>query len=320
MKYSCLGSSGTKVSKIALGTMMFGGSANEADSIKIIDCALDGGINFIDTADVYNHGQSEVIVGKALKGKREKAILATKVLYPVEEGGESGLNRRHIISGVEASLRRLDTDYIDIYYMHGPDYETSLEESLEAMTTLVKDGKIRYIGISNYAAWQLSDILALCGRLRLIAPVVTQNVYNLLARGVENELIPCLKAHNIGLTVYNPLAAGLLTGKYNTGDLDAGERFKAKDYKDRYWNESNLKAVKRMTELAQISGISMIEFAMKWLDQRQEVTSIISGVSRLSQMEQNLKLLEAKELSDEVLAECDDMWEELSGHRYKYNR
>lgn len=320
MKYSCLGASGVKVSKISLGTMMFGGSSNEADSLKIMDCAIDGGINFIDTADVYNHGVTEEIVGKGLKGRRDKVILATKVFYPVQEGGESGLNRRHIVKGVEDSLKRLNTDYIDLYYMHGPDYETSLEESLRTMNDLVREGKIRYIGISNMAAWQLADILAVCEREHLEKPVVTQNAYNLLARGLENEMVPCLNAHKVGLTVYNPLAAGLLTGKYHSGNIEAGERFKAKDYKDRYWNEENLKAVERMTKMAEECGISMIEFAMKWLENQKAVTSIVSGVSRLSQMEQNLKLLDAKDLPSEALMECDSIWDGLSGHRYKYNR
>lgn len=322
MKYSCLGSSGTRISRLTLGTMMFGSHTSEEDSLKIMDCAVDNGINVFDTADVYNGGESERIVGKGLKGRRDQIILATKVFYPVTEGiNNSGLSRGHIIQGVEDSLKRLETDYIDIYYMHSPDYNTSLEESLEAMDSLVKSGKIRYIGVSNYAAWQISDILAVCDKHNFVAPVITENVYNLLTRGIEEELLPCTRTHKIAMTAYNPLAAGLLSGKYNDGNINAGERFSQHaDYRQRYWMDSNLKAVKNLADLAGDHGMTLIELAMKWIDAQEGITSIITGVSKLSHMEQNVKLLDGDALPEEVLQECDAIWKEISGSRYSYNR
>jgi aryl-alcohol dehydrogenase-like predicted oxidoreductase len=161
MEYRKFPGTSVGVSRVCLGTMMFGGQTSEADSLSIMDYAYDHGVNFFDTANVYVQGESERIVGKALKGRREKIILATKVRGQMgEDPNDAGLNRRNILSAVDKSLKRLDTDYIDIYYMHAPDYETAIEESLDAMTSLVRSGKVRYVGVSNYAAWQMADILA----------------------------------------------------------------------------------------------------------------------------------------------------------------
>ncbi len=168
MQYHNLPGTSLKVSALSLGTMMFGGQTSEADSIAIMDCAADGGINFWDTANAYNQGESERIVGKGLKDRRDSIILATKVFNQMGGGlNDHGLSRRHILAAVDASLKRLDTDYIDLYYLHAPDYETGIEETMDTMTGLVRAGKIRYIGVSNYAAWQIADILALCEKARL---------------------------------------------------------------------------------------------------------------------------------------------------------
>jgi aryl-alcohol dehydrogenase-like predicted oxidoreductase len=176
--------------------MMFGGQTGEKDSLAIMDYAFDHGVNFFDTADGYVGGESERIVGKALKNRRDKIILATKVRTAVSDNpNDGGLNRRHILAEVERSLKRLDTDYIDVYYMHFPDYKTSLLESLDTMTGLVRSGKIRYIGISNYAAWQVADIFAICDKHNLITPVITQNVYNAITREEWYEIY--LAAGNI---------------------------------------------------------------------------------------------------------------------------
>ena len=323
MEYRYLPGTGLAVSRLSLGTMMFGGQTSEEDSIKIIDCALDGGINVVDTADMYNGGLSEVAVGKALKGKRENVILATKVCNKMSDDiNDRGLNRRHIIAGCEASLKRLQTDYIDIYYMHTPDYKTPLEESLDAMSQLVRDGKVRYIGFSNYASWQAADIMHISEKQNGVKPVITQNVYNLLTRGIEDELIPFCKAHNVGLTVYNPIAAGLLTGKHKYGERpDPDTRFAQKKlYADRYWSEKNFVALDAFLKLAEECGMPIIEFAMKWCAQNDAVASILTGVSRISQLEQNLTLLDGGPIPEDAMKKAEEIYAELTGNRFKYNR
>ncbi len=323
MEYRYLPGTGLALSRLSLGTMMFGGQTSEEDSIKIVDCALDGGINVVDTADMYNAGLSEVAVGKALKGKRENVILATKVCNKMSDDiNDRGLNRRHIIAGCEASLKRLQTDYIDIYYMHTPDYKTPLEESLDAMSQLVRDGKVRYIGFSNYASWQASDIMHISEKQNGVKPVITQNVYNLLTRGIEDELIPFCKAHKVGLTVYNPIAAGLLTGKHKYGERpDPDTRFAQKKlYADRYWSEKNFVALDAYLKLAEECGMPIIEFAMKWCAQNDAVASILTGVSKLSQLEQNLTLLDGEPIPEDAMKKADEIYAELTGNRFKYNR
>ena len=323
MEYRYLPGTGLAVSRLSLGTMMFGGQTSEEDSIKIIDCALDGGINVVDTADMYNGGLSEVAVGKALKGKRGNVILATKVCNKMSDDiNDRGLNRRHIIAGCEASLKRLQTDYIDIYYMHTPDYKTPLEETLDAMSQLVRDGKVRYIGFSNYASWQAADIMHISEKQNGVKPVITQNVYNLLTRGIEEELIPFCKAHKVGLTVYNPIAAGLLTGKHKYGERpDPDTRFaQKKNYADRYWSEKNFVALDAFLKLAEECGMPIIEFAMKWIAQNDAVDSILTGVSKLSQLEQNLTLLDGAPIPEDAMKKADEIYAELTGNRFKYNR
>lgn len=238
----------------------------EADSLSIMDYAYDHGVNFFDTANVYVQGESERIVGKALKGRREKIILATKVRGQMgEDPNDAGLNRRNILSAVDKSLKRLDTDYIDIYYMHAPDYETAIEESLDAMTSLVRSGKVRYVGVSNYAAWQMADILAVCDKHGYVPPIITQNVYNPLTRGVESELVPFLKAHPMAMAIYNPIAGGLLAGKHRPGKPEANTRFAINAaYYDRHWSDENFDAVERLTRVAQENGLSILQFALKW--------------------------------------------------------
>lgn len=322
MQYHNLPGTSLKVSALSLGTMMFGGQTNEADSLAIMDCAADGGINLWDTANAYNQGESERIVGKGLKGRRDSIILATKVFNQMGEGlNDHGLSRRHILSAVDASLKRLDTDYIDLYYLHAPDYETAIEETMDTMTGLVRAGKVRYIGVSNYAAWQIADILALCDKRGYVAPVITQNVYNLLTRGIESELVPFLKAHGLGMAVYNPIAGGLLAGKHKPGKPAENTRFfNNPGYYDRYWSDENFAAVEKLTAIAEAHGISILQLAMKWCAQRPGVTSVITGVSKLPQLQQNLTTLDGAPLETDVLAACDEVWHSLAGTRFAYNR
>ena len=322
MRYNYLPGTGLEVSELSLGTMMFGSQTSDADSQKIMDYAYDHGINLFDTADQYNQGESERIVGKALKGRRSDIILATKVFNQIGEGrNDKGLSRRHIIDAADASLKRLDTDYIDIYYLHAPDYNTKLEESLGAMDTLVSSGKVRYAAVSNYAAWQVADMLAICDKRSFAFPIVSQNVYNAITRGVETELVPFLEAHSMGMMVYNPIAGGMLAGKHKPGTPAENTRFSnVQAYYDRYWSDENFTAVEKLSEIASNNGIGILELAMKWCVGRKTVSSVITGVSKLSQLEQNLKSVEGEALSKEVLEACDGVWRSLAGTRFAYNR
>jgi len=322
MEYRKLPRTALQVSRICLGTMMFGDQTGEADSLAIMDYAFERGVNFFDTANVYAQGESERIVGKALKGRRERIILATKVRGQMgTDPNDAGLSRRNILSAAEKSLKRLDTDYIDIYYMHAPDYDTAIEESLEAMTALVKSGKVRYVGVSNYAAWQIADILAACDRHGFIPPVITQNVLNPITRGLEAELVPFLRAHPMAMAVYNPIAGGLLAGKHRPGKPEENTRFAMNPaYYARYWSDENFGAVERLTGIAAEEGVSILQLALKWCASQRPVTSIISGVSKLSQIAQNIEALEGEPLSPEALAACDAVWKSLAGTRFGYNR
>jgi aryl-alcohol dehydrogenase-like predicted oxidoreductase len=322
MQYNNLPGTNLKVSALSLGTMMFGGQTNEADSLSIMDYAFEQGVNFWDTANVYNQGESERIVGKGLTGRREKLFLATKVNGQMGDNPfDRGLSRRNILSAVDSSLSRLNTDYIDLYYMHAPDYETEIEESLEAMSNLVRLGKIRYVGISNFAAWQIADMLAICDKRGYIAPVISQNVYNAITRGVETELIPFLIKHKLGMAVYNPIAGGFLAGKHRPGKPSENTRFANNaGYYDRYWSDENFAAVDKLTAIAEKAGLSILQLAMRWSVARPGVTSIISGVSRLEQLKQNVASLDGPALSENTLAACDEVWRSLAGTRFAYNR
>jgi aryl-alcohol dehydrogenase-like predicted oxidoreductase len=322
MRYNNLPGTNLKISALSLGTMMFGGQTNERDSIAIMDYAYENGVNFWDTANIYNQGESERIVGKALKDRRERIFLATKVSGKMGENPfDRGLSRRNIVHSVDASLKRLDTDYIDLYYMHMPDYETEIEESLEAFTNLVRQGKIRYVGVSNYAAWQIADMLAICDKRGYIAPVITQNVYNAITRGAENELVPFLQKHKLGMAAYNPIAGGFLAGKHKPGKPAENTRFANNSmYYDRYWSDENFAAVEKLAEIARNAGLSILQLAMRWCVSRPGVISIISGVSRLEQLIQNIASLDGDELCQETLRACDEVWRSLAGARFAYNR
>lgn len=323
MNYNILRGTGLTVSQLSLGTMTFGGQTNEKDSLEIIRYAIDSGINFIDTAQMYTGGQSEIIVGKGIKGDREKLVLATKVSLPENEDVNArGLNRKHIISALEASLKRLDTDYVDLYYMHTPDYVTPIEESLQTMDMLVRSGKVRYVAISNYASWQACDLVWTANTNGFVPPTVTQNVYNLLTRGIEEELLPFALKHNMGVVVYNPIAGGLLTGKHKKdAPVAQNTRFALNaNYMDRYIHGANFEAVEKIDEIARERDMSLLEFSMKWCAARPGVDSVITGVSRLSQLEQNIACMEGKPLDDEAFALCDELYRTLPSDRFKYNR
>ena len=322
MEYVQLTGSGISVSRLCLGAMTFGDQIDEKEGIRCVDHALDAGVNFFDTANRYTDGKSEEILGKALAGKRDKVILATKVGNHVPGcDHERGSSRAHILRQVESSLRRLKTEYIDIYYLHSPDAVTPVEETVETMDSLVRSGKVRYIGTSNFAAWQACRMHYEAKGAHRASPVVAQMVYNLLTRGLEQEFIPFLKALGLSLVVYNPIAGGLLTDKYAEKKPLENTRFTlSKMYADRYWNEDNLAAWDAVRSIAQDAGISMLELAMRWIYSTGNVESILTGFSSLSQLEANLKTLDAGKLSPEVMQACDKVWQHLSGTRFRYNR
>lgn len=323
MEYIHFPGTSLQVSRLSLGTMTFGGQTNEADSLAILDHALDAGVNFWDTANVYTGGRSEQITGKALKGRRDQVILATKVFGAMsEDRNDRGLSRRAILSAVEASLKRLGTDYIDLYYLHSPDYATNMRETLHTMDGLVRAGKIRYIGVSNYAAWQVADMLGICEREGWVRPVYSQNIFNLLTRAAQTELLPFLQAHQMGLAVYNPIAGGLLTGKHRQGKPAGDTRFALNpNYYNRYWMDENFKAVEKLTEIAKEEGTSLLALSLKWCLAQSGVHTIISGVSKLSQLEENLQAIQGEPLSQTALDACDAVWAGLSiGSRFPYNR
>ena len=323
MQYRTLTGTGIKVSRVSLGTMTFGNQASESEAIKMVDYALDKGVNFIDTADIYSKGAAEIILGKALKGKRDTVVLASKVRHFMgpDEFKDVGLHRWHIVKGIEASLRRLNTDCLDICYLHGADYETPFEETLTAMDQLVRQGKVMYMGISNCAAWQVCQALWLCDRKNLYPPVVTQVPYNLITRAIESELVPFCRTFDVGMTVYNPLAAGLLTGKYSRDKVPAkGTRFEVnKHYYNRYWDDSNFEALAELERIARKSGKKMIALALQWLLDQAHVDSVVLGVSKIEQLQENLTAWEGK-LDGSIREACNRVWKKIRGAHFQYNR
>lgn len=322
MQYVPLPSTGLKVSRICLGTMTFGGQTSAEDSREIIASALDHGINFIDTANIYTKGESEKILGQSLGARRADVILATKTGGPAgKKPNGSGLSRRQILTSVEDSLRRLNTDYIDLLYLHFPDKLTPPEEYIDTVTTLIRDGKIRYWGISNFSAWQCCELVHLSKQMGSIRPVVTENVYSVINRGIEDELVPFLTKYNMGLTVFNPLAGGLLTGKHDRNHYTEGTRFALeKGYATRYWNNQNFDAIDVLKDVAAESGMTMVELSYKWLMSKPWVTSILCGVSKLSQLEENVTYSTETPLSSEIIAKCDSVWPMIHGNYFNYHR
>jgi len=322
MKLRTLGKTKLLVSPLCLGTMTFGAQADEATSRSMLDLSLERGINFIDTANVYNSGATEEILGRALAGRRDRVILASKVGIKNDQlPDEGGLSKAAIFKAIENTLRRLKTDYIDLYYLHQPDYTVPLEESLAAMDHLVKSGKVRFLGASNYASWQVCRLLWLAETNGWPRVTVVQPMYNLLARGIEQELLPMCQSFGLPVVPYNPLAGGLLTGKHTPAAPLPGSRFERMPfYRDRYWHASNFEAVGELTKIAAAAGRSLTQFALAWLLQNPTVTSVILGASNLRHLEENLAVLDGSPFPPETLAACDEVWRKLRGITPQYNR
>lgn len=311
---------GLAVSRVCLGTMTFGGQTDRETAGRMVDFAIDKGVNFFDTANVYTSGESERMLGEILGPRRNSNVLASKVANRV--GDEMpGLSRAAILAAVENSLTRLRTDYLDIYYLHQPDYSVPIDESLEAMHTLVQQGKVRFVASSNFASWQIVKMLHVAANNSFERATITQPMYNLLARRIEDEYLPMCREFGIATVVYNPLAGGLLTNKHQPASPLPGTRFDGNQmYLNRYWNEMNFAAVSRLSDIAAQCGRSTVSLALNWLLHHTPTDCIILGASKFDHLEYNLKACEDGILPRESVAACDDVWQVLRGAAPKYNR
>jgi aryl-alcohol dehydrogenase-like predicted oxidoreductase len=304
MQYRNLGRSGLQVSAIGLGTNQFGGKVDQAGVHAIIDAALDLGINLIDTADVYQNGRSETTLGEALKGKWHKVVLATKAFHPTGDGpNDKGASRYHLIAAVEDSLRRLQSDHIDLLQMHRWDDRTPIEETLRALDDLVASGKVRYIGASNYLAWQLARANLLAEVNHWTPFVSIQNHYHLFERELEREMLSFCADQRVGILPYFPLAGGFLTGKYRRGaPAPAGSRGESSPYVQAYMTEANYARVEALEGWAADRGHTLAELAHAWLLAHPEVSSVISGATGVEQLTANAQSagweLSAADLAD----------------------
>jgi aryl-alcohol dehydrogenase-like predicted oxidoreductase len=326
MKIKRLGRTGLKVSEICLGTMTFGNQCDEPTSHAIMSKALDAGVTFFDTADAYPLGATLETVGRTeeyighwlqgLQGRRDQVVLATKFFGKVGSSpNDQGGSRKHIVQAVENSLRRLQTDYIDLYQMHFPDHETPIDETLRALDDLVHSGKVLYIGCSNYPAWELCKALWTSDKLGLARFDCVQPRYNLLFRHIEAELLPLAIDQGIGVICYNPLAGGLLTGRYQPGQApEKGTRFTVQNagelYQSRYWQEPQMQAVEMLKAFCQEHHLAVTQLAIAWVLAQPAITSAIVGASKPEQLDQSLPATDLV-LDEQTLAECDDIWYRL---------
>jgi aryl-alcohol dehydrogenase-like predicted oxidoreductase len=296
MIYRTLGRSGLNVSAYGLGTNAFGGRADEDTSIAIIHHAIDHGVNLIDTANVYTDSNSERIIGKATRDRRDRVVLATKCALKVGDGpNDQGASRGHILREVERSLARLGTDYIDLYQIHTWDDHTPLEETLRAFDDLVRAGKVRYAGCSNYAAWQVCRALWISDRRGFVRYESVQPAYSPADRRIETELVPCCLAEGVGLIVYFPLAGGVLTGKYKPGSPPPqGSRALTQPQFAKRLNEQNLRLAQDMAGLASEIGCTVSQLTLAWVMQRPGITSALVGATKVAQQEENLKAVDLK--------------------------
>lgn len=303
MHYRLLGRTGVRVSPICLGTMMFGGQTSETDSIRIIHKALDGGINFVDTADIYNAGQSERVVGKALADRRAAVVLATKGRNKMGDGpNDIGGSRLHMRQALDASLARLASDYIDLYYIHTPDYDTPIDETLRFLDDAVRAGKILYTACSNFRAWRLCEALWTSDKLGLARFAAVQPLYNLVNRDIEVELLPLCQAHGVAVVSYSPLARGILTGKYKPGEaFPEGSRASRNDkrLREAELRDESLEVSQQLADHCRSKGCPPSQFALAWCLANPLITSIILGPRTLEQFDDNVAALSVKITTDD---------------------
>ena len=311
MEYRSLGRTGTKVSTLCLGCLMFGGRTNESDSMDIIDRAIDGGINFFDTANMYVRGKSEEMVGKAFKrnGKRAQIVLATKVHFRMDDDDPNaqGNGRRHIMEQCEASLQRLQTDYIDLYQIHRPCSDIPIDETLRALDDLIRAGKVRYIGSSTFAAWQVVESLWASKELGLNRFICEQPPYHLLDRSIERELVPMAQTYGTALIPWSPMAGGFLTGKYRRGEVHpADARYQDESQNADLFSDVAFNVLDVVLAIAAEKGCTPSQFSLAWCAQQPGITSPIVGVRTMEQMEDNLGAIDV-EVTDEDRERIDEV-------------
>jgi aryl-alcohol dehydrogenase (NADP+) len=322
MDHARLGRTGLQVSRLCLGTMTFGLQSEESTAVAILDRAAEGGIDFLDTSDAYplggdlgTRGITEEILGRWLHGKRDRFIVATKCFAPTGPAPfDAGNSRKHILAAVDASLRRLQTDYIDLYQLHGYDQATPIDETLSALDDLVHAGKVRYIGCSNFLTYQLVRAIGRSETLRLARFDSVQPRYNLLFRQIEREMLPFCREEGVGVIPYNPIAGGLLSGKHSrTAPPPEGTRFTlgnaAQNYQDRYWHDREFDTVDALRQLADKAGISLVTLAVAWVLANPAITAPIIGASRPEQLDASLAAV-GFVLDDDLKGQLDDLTRE----------
>jgi len=322
MDHARLGRTGLQVSRLCLGTMTFGLQSDESTAVSILDRAAEGGIDFLDTSDAYplggdlsTRGITEEILGRWLQGKRDRFIVATKCFAPTGPAPfDGGNSRKHILAAVDASLRRLQTDYIDLYQLHGYDRATPIDETLGALDDLVHAGKVRYVGCSNFMTYQLVRAIGRSETLRLARFDSVQPRYNLLFRQIEREMLPFCQEEGVGVIPYNPIAGGLLSGKHSrTAPPPEGTRFTlgsaAQNYQDRYWHDREFDTVEALRKLAGQAGVSLVTLSVAWVLANQAITAPIIGASRPEQLDASLAAV-GFALDDDLKAQLDDLTHE----------
>lgn len=311
------------VGRVVFGTMTFGAQVDEAEASRMVQTCRDAGITMFDTSNNYAGGASEEILGRIVKPFRDEVVISTKGGSHVDQADPSlaGLSRKALRHAVDGSLRRLGVDHIDVYYLHRPDWNTPIEETLAALEEIVASGKVRHIGQSNFAAWQIAEMIYLAQLNGWPEIRISQPMYNLLGRRVEAEYEAC--ARRLGLTsiTYNPLAGGLLTGKHRPDQApEQGTRFSKPIYRDRYWNDAQFAAVEKLRSVAEGADLTLVELALRWVGTRPLSDGMLLGASRQEQLEANLQAMEGPSLDDEVMTACDEVWEDLRGSAPDYNR
>lgn len=317
METATVGRTGLRVSRLCLGTMLFGSQCDEPAAVAVLDEAADLGIDFLDTADVYpvppdlaTAGRSEEILGRWLRGKRDRVVVATKCGSRVGPGpNDAGGSRRHVVAACEASLRRLQTDRVDLLYLHHPELGAPVDETFEALDRLVRDGKVLYVGVSNFEAWQCALAFAAIAAHRWAPIVAFQPRYNLLHRPAERDLLPLARAAGIGVYPYSPLAGGMLTGRYRRGEAPpAGSRFARGEwgrmYQGRYWSDRQFDVADTVAEVARAEGLTPGQVALGWLLGRDGVTGVIAGASRPGQLRESAAAV-GRRLPDDAVARLD---------------
>ncbi|MEV0353365.1 aldo/keto reductase [Nonomuraea sp. NPDC050680] len=314
-----------RLSQLVLGTMTFGDTADAKEAERMLDLALDSGITGVDTANAYAGGATESILGPLLATRRERVVLATKAGMPHPDAGDHApLSARGLRASLEGSLRRLNVDHVDLFYLHQPDRRTPLAETLGVVAEFVAEGKISALGVSNYAAWQIAEINHTAEAVGAPRPVVAQQLYNLLARRVEEEYLEFARSTGLTTMVYNPLGGGLLTGRHVFEQDPAAGRFGdsklAAMYRQRYWSQALFEAVTALGEIAAQSGLSLIELSLRWLLHRDGVGAVLLGGSKVDHLRANIATAAAGPLPEDVVAACDRVGAALRGPMPAYNR